>query len=45
MSARITLLAATKFYEPPAHIPWSPDSSATGGEALAEFAGRACSTK
>jgi thymidylate synthase (FAD) len=31
---------ATTHFEPPAELPWSTD--ADGGEALAEFAGRAC---
>jgi thymidylate synthase (FAD) len=36
---RIQLIAKTEF-TPPADVPWSTD--ADGGEALAEFAGRAC---
>jgi thymidylate synthase (FAD) len=36
---RVQVIAWTQF-APPADIPWQPDSS--GGEALAEFAGRAC---
>ncbi|GEL20345.1 FAD-dependent thymidylate synthase [Pseudonocardia asaccharolytica] len=36
---RVQLVAKTEFF-PPADVPWSTD--AEGGEALAEFAGRAC---
>src|SRR5437879_1128579 len=36
---RVELIAKTEFF-PPADVPWSTDSD--GGEALAEFAGRAC---
>ncbi len=36
---RVQVIAATQFF-PPADVPWSTD--ADGGEALAEFAGRAC---
>ncbi|MFN2496864.1 MAG: FAD-dependent thymidylate synthase [Pseudonocardiaceae bacterium] len=36
---RVQLVAKTEFL-PPAEVPWSTD--ADGGEALAEFAGRAC---
>ena len=36
---RVQLVAKTEFF-PPADIPWETD--ADGGEALAEFAGRAC---
>jgi thymidylate synthase (FAD) len=36
---RVELVGWTHF-EPPADVPWSPD--AEGGQALAEFAGRAC---
>jgi len=36
---RVQVIAATQFF-PPADVPWSTD--AEGGEALAEFAGRAC---
>jgi thymidylate synthase (FAD) len=36
---RVQLIAKTEF-TPPADVPWSTD--ADGGEALAEFAGRAC---
>jgi thymidylate synthase (FAD) len=36
---RVQLVAKTEFF-PPADVPWSTD--ADGGEALAEFAGRAC---
>src|SRR3954454_5452280 len=36
---RVQLIAKTEFF-PPADVPWSTD--ADGGEALAEFAGRAC---
>jgi thymidylate synthase (FAD) len=39
VSARVQLIAKTEFF-PPADVPWSTD--ADGGEALAEFAGRAC---
>ncbi|MGH3976770.1 MAG: FAD-dependent thymidylate synthase, partial [Pseudonocardiaceae bacterium] len=36
---RVQLVAKTEFL-PPADVPWSTD--ADGGQALAEFAGRAC---
>src|SRR5215217_7539159 len=36
---RVQLVAKTEFV-PPADVPWSTD--ADGGQALAEFAGRAC---
>jgi thymidylate synthase (FAD) len=36
---KVELIAKTEFF-PPADVPWSTD--AEGGEALAEFAGRAC---
>ncbi|HVE62634.1 MAG TPA: FAD-dependent thymidylate synthase [Mycobacteriales bacterium] len=36
---RVQLIAATQFF-PPADVPWETD--ADGGQALAEFAGRAC---
>jgi thymidylate synthase (FAD) len=36
---KVQLIAKTEFF-PPADVPWSTD--AVGGEALAEFAGRAC---
>jgi thymidylate synthase (FAD) len=36
---KVQLIAKTEF-TPPADVPWSTDSA--GGEALAEFAGRAC---
>jgi len=36
---RVQVIAATQFF-PPVDVPWSTD--ADGGEALAEFAGRAC---
>lgn len=39
VSPQVTLIAWTHF-EPPADVPWSTD--ADGGQALAEFAGRAC---
>ncbi|MCQ4119405.1 FAD-dependent thymidylate synthase [Rhodococcus tibetensis] len=39
VSLRVQLVAKTEFF-PPADIPWETD--ADGGEALAEFAGRAC---
>ena len=39
VSASVQLIAKTEFF-PPAEVPWSTD--ADGGEALAEFAGRAC---
>ncbi|MFC6092493.1 FAD-dependent thymidylate synthase [Saccharothrix sp. BKS2] len=38
-SPKVQLIAKTEFF-PPADVPWSTD--ADGGEALAEFAGRAC---
>jgi thymidylate synthase ThyX len=36
---RVQLVAKTEFF-PPADVPWETD--ADGGQALAEFAGRAC---
>ena len=39
VSPKVQLVAKTEFF-PPADVPWSTD--ADGGEALAEFAGRAC---
>lgn len=39
LSPRVQLVAYTEFV-PPADVPWSTD--AEGGQALAEFAGRAC---
>lgn len=39
VSLKVQLVAKTEFF-PPADIPW--DTDADGGEALAEFAGRAC---
>ncbi|MFE9750832.1 FAD-dependent thymidylate synthase [Saccharothrix saharensis] len=39
VSPHVQLIAKTEFF-PPADVPWSTD--ADGGEALAEFAGRAC---
>ncbi|RKT56931.1 FAD-dependent thymidylate synthase [Saccharothrix australiensis] len=39
VSPKVQLIAKTEFF-PPADVPWSTDSD--GGEALAEFAGRAC---
>src|SRR3989440_8584647 len=36
---KVELIAKTEFF-PPADVPWTTD--AEGGEALAEFAGRAC---
>ena len=39
VSPRVQLIAKTEFF-PPGDVPWSTD--ADGGEALAEFAGRAC---
>src|SRR5689334_8232744 len=39
VSPKVELVAKTEFF-PPAGVPWSTD--ADGGEALAEFAGRAC---
>ncbi|MEV1114742.1 FAD-dependent thymidylate synthase [Actinosynnema sp. NPDC049800] len=39
VSPLVQLIAKTEFF-PPADVPWSTD--ADGGEALAEFAGRAC---
>jgi thymidylate synthase (FAD) len=39
VSPKVELIARTEFI-PPAGVPWSTD--ADGGEALAEFAGRAC---
>ncbi|MDX6201654.1 MAG: thymidylate synthase, partial [Frankiales bacterium] len=36
---KVQVVAYTKF-EPPADVPWETD--ADGGQALAEFAGRAC---
>ena len=37
---RVQLIAKTQF-TPPAEVPWETDADA--GQALAEFAGRACS--
>ncbi|QRP48721.1 FAD-dependent thymidylate synthase [Amycolatopsis sp. FDAARGOS 1241] len=39
VAPRVQLIAKTEFF-PPEDVPWSTD--ADGGEALAEFAGRAC---
>ena len=39
VTPKVELIAKTEFF-PPADVPWSTD--ADGGEALAEFAGRAC---
>lgn len=39
VSLKVQLVAKTEFF-PPADVPWETD--ADGGEALAEFAGRAC---
>ncbi|MEC3977510.1 FAD-dependent thymidylate synthase [Amycolatopsis sp. H20-H5] len=39
VSPKVQLIAKTEFF-PPEEVPWSTD--ADGGEALAEFAGRAC---
>lgn len=39
LSLRVRLIARTEFL-PPADVPWSTDAS--GGQALVEFAGRAC---
>jgi thymidylate synthase (FAD) len=39
VSPKVVLVGKTEFF-PPADVPWSTDSD--GGEALAEFAGRAC---
>ncbi|MQA27780.1 MAG: FAD-dependent thymidylate synthase [Micromonosporaceae bacterium] len=39
VSPQVRLIAWTQF-QPPEHVPWSTD--ADGGQALAEFAGRAC---
>ncbi|MCP2256923.1 thymidylate synthase (FAD) [Streptoalloteichus tenebrarius] len=39
VSPKVQLIAKTEFF-PPADVPWSTD--ADGGQALAEFAGRAC---
>ena len=39
VALRVQMVAKTEFF-PPADVPWSTD--ADGGEALAEFAGRAC---
>ncbi|GAA4026511.1 FAD-dependent thymidylate synthase [Allokutzneria multivorans] len=39
VSPKVQLIAKTEFF-PPAEVPWSTD--ADGGQALAEFAGRAC---
>ncbi|HVE98707.1 MAG TPA: FAD-dependent thymidylate synthase, partial [Mycobacteriales bacterium] len=36
---KVQLIAATQFF-PPEDVPWETD--ADGGQALAEFAGRAC---
>lgn len=37
---RVQLLTRTEFVQP--DVPWSPDGSAAGGPAAAEFGGRAC---
>jgi thymidylate synthase (FAD) len=39
VSPKVQLIAKTEFF-PPADVPWSTDTD--GGQALAEFAGRAC---
>jgi thymidylate synthase (FAD) len=39
VSPKVVLIGKTEFF-PPADVPWTTDSD--GGEALAEFAGRAC---
>jgi thymidylate synthase (FAD) len=39
VALKVQLIAKTEFF-PPADVPWSTDTD--GGEALAEFAGRAC---
>jgi thymidylate synthase (FAD) len=39
VSPKVVLIGKTEFF-PPADVPWAADSD--GGEALAEFAGRAC---
>jgi thymidylate synthase (FAD) len=39
VSPSVVLIGKTEFF-PPADVPWTTD--AEGGEALAEFAGRAC---
>jgi thymidylate synthase (FAD) len=39
VAPRVVLIAKTEFFPPP-DVPWTTDSD--GGEALAEFAGRAC---
>ncbi|CAM3668649.1 FAD-dependent thymidylate synthase [Kibdelosporangium persicum] len=39
VAPKVQLIAKTEFF-PPADVPWSTDSD--GGQALAEFAGRAC---
>ncbi len=39
VSPKVQLIAKTEFF-PPSDVPWSTDTD--GGEALAEFAGRAC---
>ena len=39
VTPQVTLIAKTEFI-PPAGVPWETD--ADGGQALAEFAGRAC---
>lgn len=39
VSPKVQLIAKTEFF-PPEDVPWSTD--ADGGQALAEFAGRAC---
>jgi thymidylate synthase (FAD) len=39
VSPKVQLIAKTEFF-PPAEVPWSTDTD--GGQALAEFAGRAC---
>ncbi|MGH3979758.1 MAG: FAD-dependent thymidylate synthase, partial [Pseudonocardiaceae bacterium] len=41
VALRVQLVAKTEFF-PPADVPWSTDADADGGQALAEFAGRAC---
>lgn len=38
---KVTLVGRTEFVQPE-HVPWRPDETAGGGEALAELAGRAC---
>ncbi len=39
---KVHLIAQTVFHGAPAGVPWKADEDANGGEALAEFAGRAC---